>query len=218
MLSHFIFLLFLIATDKLSVAKILKYMEKRSFMRKNIFFYLIGLVFSISITADEIKIEEKIYNYLLQEVNSKENAKNIYTDIMRFSQKYNVDPGLITAVMKIESNFIQESISVKGATGLMQLMPETAEQLKINPFSQEENIKGGILYLKNCLSRNGNDIPLALAAYNTGQGNLNKYDSVPPFQETQEYITKVLDIYKTYFNPTYEDNKLLFEPDTNLSF
>lgn len=115
------------------------------------------------------------------------------------SLKYGVDKTLIRAVIKQESSFDPKSISSCGAQGLMQLMPGTADSLGVtDPFNIQQNIDGGTKYLKDQLSSFNNNINLALAAYNAGPNSVTKYDGIPPYAETQDYIKKVTQYYNQY--------------------
>ncbi len=109
------------------------------------------------------------------------------------SAKYDVPVELLKAVAKQESDFNLRSVSYAGAQGLMQLMPSTARSLGVSdPFDAEQNVMGGAKYLSQKLKMYDGNVRLALAAYNAGSGNVSKYGGVPPFQETRNYIKKVL--------------------------
>ncbi len=115
------------------------------------------------------------------------------------SRKYAVDFALIKAMIRAESGFDPFAISKKGARGLMQLMPETAKRLNVsNVFNPRENIEGGIRHFKYLLSLFNDDVRLSLAAYNAGENLVLQTGTVPPYQETRDYVWKVLNFYQTY--------------------
>lgn len=115
------------------------------------------------------------------------------TLVHKIAEEHYIDPELIKAVIKAESNWDPFAISRKGAMGLMQLMPDTVFMLNVkNPFNPEENIRAGIRYLKYLLDRFNGDLLLALAAYNAGPTVVERFGGIPPISETQEYIKKVL--------------------------
>ncbi len=118
----------------------------------------------------------------------------IERSIHKAAQKYNLPAGLIRGVIRAESNFEVKAVSRAGARGLMQLMPGTAKELGVdNPFDIEQNIDGGARYLRKMLDSFGGDIKVALAAYNAGPGTVQKYGGqIPPYQETEKYIDRVL--------------------------
>lgn len=115
------------------------------------------------------------------------------------SERYGVDPALVRAVVKAESNFNQAARSPKGALGLMQLMPDTARLYNIaNVFDPMENIEGGVQHLRLLIDRYRGNLQLALAAYNAGIQAVEKYGGIPPFAETREYVKRVLSFHQRY--------------------
>lgn len=117
--------------------------------------------------------------------------------VRRAATKYRIEPELIHAVIKTESNGDSLAVSRKGAIGLMQLMPSTANDMNVtNPFDPEENIEGGTRYLRVLLEKFNGDLTLALAAYNAGPATVEKYGCVPPISETRDYVKRVFSRYK----------------------
>lgn len=113
--------------------------------------------------------------------------------------KIGVDPSLVKAVIAVESGFDPKAVSIKGAKGLMQIMPDNYNDLGISdPFDPLQNIMGGTRYLKRLLTRYDDKLPLVLAAYNAGPHAVDRYERVPPFPETKRFIKKVMQRYTVY--------------------
>jgi len=119
--------------------------------------------------------------------------------ISEASNTHGVSFSLLKALIKTESDFNPRAISSAGARGLMQLMPENIKTLKIkNPFDPRENVMGGTWYLKQLINRFNGKLPLALAAYNAGPGVVEKYQRIPPFQETENFVKQVMEYYSIF--------------------
>jgi soluble lytic murein transglycosylase-like protein len=114
------------------------------------------------------------------------------------SETYDVDMKLLKCIALVESSFNPDDTSSSGAMGVMQLMPDTASELGVeDPYDAYQNIMGGAKYISQLLDKYDGDIALAAAAYNAGPGAVSKYDGIPPFEETQNYVTKVLSYYNS---------------------
>ena len=119
--------------------------------------------------------------------------------IRRHSSRQQLHPALIRAVIKAESNFDPRAVSRAGAIGLMQLMPQTAMRLDVRDmYDPDDNVGGGTKYLRQLLDRFHGNLPLALAAYNAGENAVVRYQALPPFDETRQYVRKVLQYYRTF--------------------
>jgi soluble lytic murein transglycosylase-like protein len=129
------------------------------------------------------------------------NITDLYDHVIsEASHTHGVSFSLLKALIKTESDFNPRAVSSAGARGLMQLMPENIKTLKIkNPFDPRENIMGGTQYLKQLIDRFNGKLPLALAAYNAGPGVVEKYQRIPPFKETENFVKQVMKYY-SFFN------------------
>jgi soluble lytic murein transglycosylase-like protein len=120
-------------------------------------------------------------------------------DITFLAKQYRLDPALVKAVIHIESAFNSNAISSAGARGLMQLMPATASRFGVkNSYDPIENMLGGVQYLRWLFERFNGNIRFVLAAYNAGEGAVDKYKGIPPYRETQEYVKKVIKMAELY--------------------
>ncbi|HEA47400.1 MAG TPA: lytic transglycosylase domain-containing protein [bacterium] len=119
--------------------------------------------------------------------------------IKELAEKHNLDPLLVKAVIKVESDFEVAALSKKGAQGLMQLMPQTARHLGVKDvWDPHHNIEGGVKYLRKMFDKFNNNLSLALAAYNAGPNKVKRYGGVPPYPETQRFVRKVISYYQYY--------------------
>jgi soluble lytic murein transglycosylase-like protein len=180
-----------------------------SFVKKIICFGVIVLCLVPLLTSDlyansQLKIE---YDNLVQSI----------------AQKYRVEHTLIHSIIRAESNYDRFAVSPKGALGLMQLMPATAIQYGVkNVFDPRENIEGGVKYLKDLIKLYNGNTKLVLAAYNAGQEAVKKYNGIPPYRETKNYISKIMDRFgydkdfikgKTVIYKFYDKNGKLWMTD-----
>jgi len=130
-----------------------------------------------------VPLDKKCYDHLIQKA----------------ARKFNVDFSLIKAVIEVESAYNPRAVSSRGARGLMQIMPFNFDELNISdPFEPGQNIMGGTRYLTELLNQYKGNLEHALAAYNAGPGNVDKYKGIPPFQETRNYVKKVMALHRIY--------------------
>ncbi|MGF1526653.1 MAG: lytic transglycosylase domain-containing protein [Candidatus Competibacterales bacterium] len=121
----------------------------------------------------------------------------IVDQVLRLAPTFDLDPALVLAVIQVESAFDRHAVSKADAQGLMQLIPATAERFGVaDPFDVEQNLKGGMAYLRWLLARFDANLTLALAGYNAGEGAVERHRGVPPYPETQAYVRRVLGLYR----------------------
>jgi soluble lytic murein transglycosylase-like protein len=119
--------------------------------------------------------------------------------------RHNVDPSLVRAVIKVESNFNPNAVSRTGAMGLMQLMPQTARSLNVvNPFDPQQNVDAGVRHLKRLMESYGGDVKLSLAAYNAGAGAVKRSAGIPHYRETRNYVKRITQLYYGGTAPGYQ--------------
>jgi soluble lytic murein transglycosylase-like protein len=136
--------------------------------------------------------------------------QEIEAAIDRAASRHNVDPSLVRAVIKVESNFNPNAVSRKGAMGLMQLMPQTARQLNVvNPFDPQQNVDAGVRHLKRLMESYGGDVKLSLAAYNAGAGAVARSAGIPRFGETRNYVKRITALYYGGTSPGF---RILSDP------
>lgn len=133
------------------------------------------------------------------QLNTKLSQKELDQAIAWYAKQHRLSPALLRAVIKAESGFDSSAVSRRGALGLMQLMPRTAASLKVrNPLNPVENIGGGAKHLRYLLDRFHGNLPMAIAAYNAGEYRVKRWQQIPPIQETQFYVKKVLRYYHDF--------------------
>lgn len=153
-----------------------------------------------------VPVDPRFRFKLRESPDSKEAPASLYAEgrtsydglIQEVARKKEVDPDLLHAVVQVESAYDADALSSKGAIGLMQLMPETASRVGVlDPFHPAQNLEGGAEVLKALLEKYAGNLSLALAAYNAGEAAVDRYQEVPPYPETQAYVRKVLDLYRS---------------------
>ncbi|PWC85874.1 lytic transglycosylase [Azospirillum sp. TSH100] len=126
--------------------------------------------------------------------------------VQKMAPTYGLDPDLVLAVIAVESGYRVDVVSNKNAQGLMQLIPETAERFGVSdPFNAEQNLRGGMKYLRWLLAYFDGNVAYALAGYNAGEGAVLQYKGIPPYRETQDYVTKIRGIYAQTYHPFNRD-------------
>jgi soluble lytic murein transglycosylase-like protein len=152
----------------------------------------------VALPAGEVRgvVPDEFLEEVLQEIASAPAGSDLAALATAAARRHNLDPGLVLALVQVESAFQPRAVSRKGARGLTQLMPGTARELGVkNAFDPEQNLDGGARYLRQLLTRYGGDLARALAAYNAGPGAVDRHQGVPPYPETRQYVRRVLDRY-----------------------
>jgi soluble lytic murein transglycosylase-like protein len=147
-----------------------------------------------------------------------ESREDLEDMVRRISREHGIDPRLADALVQVESAYDPYAVSRKGAQGLMQLMPDTADRLDVSdPFDPEQNVRGGMREFARLVNRYSGNFALALAAYNAGEGAVEQYRGVPPYRETQSYVTRIMTLYtgQPYRLPNYRIVPVRMERDAN---
>jgi hypothetical protein len=149
----------------------------------------------MGLPAQDIRglVPDEVLDEVLDELKGARNETELERLARASAQRHGLDPELVMAVVSVESGFQPRALSRKGAQGLMQLMPPTARELGVrNAFDPAQNLDGGARYLSALIARYGGDLTKALAAYNAGQGAVDRHRGVPPYRETRDYVRRVL--------------------------
>jgi soluble lytic murein transglycosylase-like protein len=150
----------------------------------------------------EVKQVQVAVAPFIDENNLNDNQRKLISLIQRLAPDYGVDPILALAVAWTESRFNPGAVSSKNAQGLMQLIPETSQRFNVRkPFDPEQNVRGGLAYLRWLLAYFHGEIPLVAAAYNAGEGAVNRYLGIPPYAETRDYVKRILNNVQQHKHP-----------------
>ncbi len=161
--------------------------------------------------------DKRVNPLLLTSKDDSEPSPKLKELIHKVSEQHGVDPELVQAVAKVESNFNPYAISSRGALGVMQLVPETAKRFGVvNNFDAEQNIQGGVKFLKFLLGMFPDNLPHVLAAYNAGENAVVKYKGIPPYPETQDYVKRITKLYKKRSNFLIASNSIPGESDKKI--
>jgi soluble lytic murein transglycosylase-like protein len=154
-----------------------------------------------ALSSQSLKEEYLVANtgYSLSSIGGNKAERLIHPIVIQAAYRYQIDPALVKAIIMAESGYNARAISKRGAKGLMQLMPATAQELGVEDvFNPKQNISGGVRYFKQLVNQFDGDVKLALAAYNAGSRNVRDYQGIPPFKATRYYIKKVFEYYQIY--------------------
>jgi len=161
--------------------------------------------------------DKRVNPLLLMSKDDGEPSPKLKELIQKVSEHHGVDPLLVQAVAKAESNFNPYAISSRGALGVMQLVPETAKRFGVvNTFDAEQNIQGGVKFLKFLLEMFPDNLPHVLAAYNAGENAVVKYKGIPPYPETQDYVKRITKLYKKRSNFLIASNSISGDSDKKI--
>ncbi len=183
---------------------------------------LIG--FNISLTSNILLAKEKHKTCInLSSKSLNERAKPYYKSIKKHAKHYSIDENLIKAIMAVESCYNRTALSPKNAQGLMQLIPKTAARFGVlDSYNPDQNIRGGTHYLNVLKKRYKGNMIKTIAAYNAGEGAVDKYKGIPPYKETQRYVKKVLHVYaklsdKKVTGLTFTDSNIRYNKNGRVS-
>ena len=165
------------------------------------------------IAAQEAAEREALDNRYRALIDSGQRRK-ILAIVQRLAPEYGIHPGLAVALIRAESNFDPQAVSTKNAQGLMQLIPETAARFRVTkPFDPEQNIRGGMAYLRWLLAYFQGDVDLTVAAYNAGEGAVNRFGGIPPYAETRGYVKRIREVFA---QPTHPFGRRISDPSPML--